>query len=137
MEAVHNVRKLLNLTAAQAVTVVEKRGTTSTTAPSECSQDAVVVSQAEAGLRPGGLPAYSVTITNTCVSCAVRDVHVSCGAFGSAKLVDPGDFRRVTAGDCLVRGGGAMRPGETISFEYANMFQYDLGVASVSCSCIS
>ncbi|CAL5097193.1 unnamed protein product [Urochloa decumbens] len=132
MKAGH-VRKLLNLTGAAATTTVTEKQKAA--APSECSQSAVVVSQAEAGLLPGGLPSYSVTITNTCLSCAVRDVHVSCGEFGSAELVDPGDFRRVAAGDCLVRGGGAMRPGETISFEYANMFQYDLDVASVACSC--
>jgi hypothetical protein len=124
----------------QAVTTTstaENRRKAAAAAPSECSEDAVVVSQlAEASERPGGMPRYSVTITNTCVSCAVRDVRVSCGEFGSGKLVDPGDFRRAAAGDyCIVRGGGAMRPGETISFEYSNQFQYDLGVASVSCSC--
>uniref|UniRef100_K3ZDA2 Lipoprotein n=1 Tax=Setaria italica TaxID=4555 RepID=K3ZDA2_SETIT len=119
MEATVHVRKLLNLTAVEAVTA-ENRWKAA--APSECSEDAVVVSQSEAGERPGGMPCYSVTITNTC--------------FGSGKLVDPSDFRRVAAGNCIVRGGGgAMQPSETISFEYSTQFQYDLGVASVSCSC--
>ncbi|RLN29062.1 hypothetical protein C2845_PM05G11110 [Panicum miliaceum] len=120
--------------AAAAVQAVKKRRG-STTAPSECSQDAVVVSQAEAGGRSGGVPCYSVTITNTCLSCAVRDLHVSCGEFGSARLVDPSDFRRLAVGDCLVRGGGAVRPGETVYFEYTNQFQYDLRVASAFCTC--
>jgi len=112
---------------------VKKRS--GSTAPSECSQDAVVVSQAEAGGRPGGVPCYSVKITNTCLSCTVRDIHVSCGEFGSARLVDPSDFRRLAVGDCIVRGGGAVRPGETVSFDYSNQFQYDLHVASASCTC--
>ncbi|XP_004963425.1 TPD1 protein homolog 1B [Setaria italica] len=65
MEATVHVRKLLNLTAVEAVTA-ENRWKAA--APSECSEDAVVVSQSEAGERPGGMPCYSVTITNTCVS---------------------------------------------------------------------
>ncbi|RCV15296.1 hypothetical protein SETIT_3G046600v2 [Setaria italica] len=147
MEATVHVRKLLNLSkqhhttayasghlvtmsdaspsvcaCAAAVEAVTAENRWKAAAPSECSEDAVVVSQSEAGERPGGMPCYSVTITNTC--------------FGSGKLVDPSDFRRVAAGNCIVRGGGgAMQPSETISFEYSTQFQYDLGVASVSCSC--
>ena len=117
----------------QAVAAEKKRRRS--TAPNECSLDAVVVSQAEAAGRPGGVPCYSVTITNTCLSCTVRDLHVSCGEFGSARLVDPSDFRRLAVGDCIVRGGGAVRPGETVSFDYSNQFQYDLHVASASCTC--
>ncbi|XP_072148638.1 TPD1 protein homolog 1B [Setaria viridis] len=161
MEATVHVRKLLNLSkqhhttayasghlvtmsdaspsvcaCAAAVEAVTAENRWKAAAPSECSEDAVVVSQSEAGERPGDMPCYSVTITNTCVSCAVRNVRVSCGEFGSGKLVDPSDFRRVAAGNCIVRGGGgAMQPSETISFEYSTQFQYDLGVASVSCSC--
>lgn len=118
--------------AALAVTPV---GNQKTEAPTECSENFVAVSQAEATRWLGGMPSYSVTITNTCASCAVSDVHVSCGEFGSAKLVDPSSFRRVTAGDCLVGGGGAMQPGESISFDYSNMYPYDLDVSSVSCTC--
>ena len=77
---------------------------------------------------------YSVTIANTCLHCTVRDVHISCGEFGQAQLVvAPADFRRVAVGDCLVRGGGALGPGESVSFRYSSLFQYHLHVASVSC----
>ena len=117
----------------QAVAAEKKRRRS--TAPNECSLDAVVVSQAEAAGRPGGVPCYSVTITNTCLSCTVRDLHVSCGEFGSARLVDPSDFRRLAVGDCIVRGGGALGAGETISFDYSNQFQFNLHVASASCTC--
>ncbi|KAF8666902.1 hypothetical protein HU200_053430 [Digitaria exilis] len=127
-----HVRKLLNLgkqliepAAVPAVTPVGDRKTAAS--PVECSEEFVAVCQAEASRWLGGMPSYSVTITNT-------DVHVSCGEFGSAKLVDPTSFRLVTAGDCLVSGGGAMQPGESVSFDYSNMYPYHLDVTSVSCT---
>jgi len=115
----------------QAVAAEKKRRRS--TAPNECSLDAVVVSQAEAAGRPGGVPCYSVTITNTCLSCTVRDLHVSCGEFASTVLVGPSSFRRLAYGDCLVGDGGPIGPGETVCFEYSNSFIYSMDVASVSC----
>jgi hypothetical protein len=91
------------------------------------------VSQVDAGLLPNGIPSYSVTITNTCLDCTVRDVHVSCGEFASTELVDPSSFQRLAYGDCLVRDGAPIGPGETVSFEYSNSFMYSMDVASVSC----
>ena len=99
-----------------------------------CSEEVVEVSQGNAGSLPNGVPSYSVTITNTCLDCTVRDVHVSCGEFASTELVDPSDFRRLSYGDCLVRNGGPIGPGETISFEYSNSFIYKMEVATVSCA---
>ncbi|CAL4940659.1 unnamed protein product [Urochloa decumbens] len=98
-----------------------------------CPDGVVQVSQVNAGSLPSGIPSYSVTITNTCLGCTVRDVHVSCGEFASTELVDPGSFQRLAYGDCLVKGGGPIGPGETVSFEYSNSFIYSMGVVSVSC----
>uniref|UniRef100_K4AMF4 TPD1 protein n=1 Tax=Setaria italica TaxID=4555 RepID=K4AMF4_SETIT len=95
--------------------------------------EVVQVSQVDAGLLPNGIPSYSVTITNTCLDCTVRDVHVSCGEFASTELVDPSSFQRLAYGDCLVRDGGPIGPGETVSFEYSNSLIYSMDVASVSC----
>ncbi|RCV43757.1 hypothetical protein SETIT_9G319000v2 [Setaria italica] len=104
-----------------------------TTALGDCSEEVVQVSQVDAGLLPNGIPSYSVTITNTCLDCTVRDVHVSCGEFASTELVDPSSFQRLAYGDCLVRDGGPIGPGETVSFEYSNSLIYSMDVASVSC----
>ncbi|CAN6300108.1 unnamed protein product [Urochloa humidicola] len=98
-----------------------------------CSDGVVQVSQVHAGSLPSGIPSYSVTITNACLDCTVRDVHVSCGEFASTELVDPGSFQRLAYGDCLVRDGGPIGPGETVSFEYSNSFIYSMVVVSVSC----
>ncbi|KAF8689377.1 hypothetical protein HU200_041919 [Digitaria exilis] len=99
----------------------------------DCSEAVMEVSQVDAGLLPSGIPSYSVTITNTCLDCTVRDVHVSCGEFASTVLVDPASFRRLAYGDCLVMDGGPIGPGDTVSFEYSNSFAYSMDVASVSC----
>ncbi|RLN43373.1 hypothetical protein C2845_PM01G21750 [Panicum miliaceum] len=99
----------------------------------DCSEGVVEVSQANAGPLPSGIPSYSVSITNTCLDCTVRDVHVSCGEFASTVLVDPSSFRRLAYGDCLVSDGGPIGPGETVCFEYSNSFIYSMDVASVSC----
>ncbi|XP_008675824.1 TPD1 protein homolog 1B [Zea mays] len=98
-----------------------------------CSEEVVEVFQGSAGSLPNGIPSYSVTITNTCLDCTVCDVHVSCGEFASTEVVDPSDFRRLSYGDCLVRNGGPIGPGETISFQYSNSFVYKMDVAAVSC----
>ncbi|OEL17872.1 TPD1 protein-like protein 1B [Dichanthelium oligosanthes] len=104
-----------------------------TTAPDGCSEEVVQVSQVIAGSLPNGIPCYSVTVTNTCLACTVRDVHVSCGNFASTELVDPSNFRRLAYADCLVKDGEPIGPGETVSFEYSNSFIYNMDVASVSC----
>ncbi|KAJ1291833.1 hypothetical protein BS78_02G347200 [Paspalum vaginatum] len=98
-----------------------------------CSEEVVKVYQNTAGHLANGIPYYKVTITNTCLACTVSDVHVSCGEFASTELVRPSDFRRLAYGDCLVRDGGPIAPGEIVSFQYSNSFPYSLNVAAVSC----
>ncbi|KAG0549620.1 hypothetical protein BDA96_01G270500 [Sorghum bicolor] len=99
-----------------------------------CSGEDVVVYQSSANPLPSGIPAYTVQIINVCSGgCTVYDVHVSCGDFASTELVDPAKFQRVSFNDCVVKGGGALEPSETISFQYSNSFSYHLTVASVAC----
>ncbi|CAL4939771.1 unnamed protein product [Urochloa decumbens] len=119
-----HARKLLNDTAYYSP---ERMG------PDDCSEEDVVVYQSSANPLPSGIPAYTVRITNVCGGCTVSDVHVSCGDFASTELVDPDKFQRVGFNDCIVKGGGAMEPSETVSFQYSNSFSYELNVASVSC----
>ncbi|KAL6905348.1 hypothetical protein ACP4OV_002949 [Aristida adscensionis] len=90
-------------------------------------------SQSGDGYLPDGVPEYSVTIANGCLGCTVHNVHVACGEFASTELVDPSDFRRLAVGDCLVRDGGPMAPGDVVTFQYSNSFQYPMHVASVAC----
>ncbi|XP_062201477.1 TPD1 protein homolog 1B-like [Phragmites australis] len=132
-ETSSHVRKLLVSTTDPRGAAVNAAAETMMMSPDDCSEEVVEVSQDNGGPLPNGIPSYSVTITNTCLGCTVRDVHVSCGEFASTELVDPSDFRRVAYGDCLVRDGGPMGPGETILFEYSNSFLYPMDVASVSC----
>lgn len=74
-----------------------------------------------------GIPQYVVQISNTCLSdCAPSDIHVFCGWFASALLVNPNTFRRIGYNDCLVNGGKSLRHGDIVRFEYANSFMYSL-----------
>ncbi|KAG0537468.1 hypothetical protein BDA96_03G150900 [Sorghum bicolor] len=133
-QAVH-VRRLLN-NDARAGGGNSRGGAAAVTFAASvdlCSEEVVEVSQGNAGSLPNGVPSYSVTITNTCLDCTVRDVHVSCGEFATTELVDPSYFRRLSYGDCLVRNGGPIGPGEIISFDYSNSFIYKMEVATVSC----
>ncbi|PAN48434.1 hypothetical protein PAHAL_9G381800 [Panicum hallii] len=119
--------------AAAAYAKAAERTTAALDEDDDCSEGVVQVSQVNAGPLPNGIPTYSVAITNTCLDCTVRDVHVSCGEFASTVLVDPRSFRRLAYGDCLVGDGGPIGPGETVCFEYSNSFIYSMDVASVSC----
>ncbi|XP_024360234.1 uncharacterized protein [Physcomitrium patens] len=52
-----------------------------------------------------GIPQCIVQISNTCLSdCAPSDIHVLCGWFASALLVNPNTFRRIGYNDCHVNG---------------------------------
>ncbi|KQJ88940.1 TPD1 protein homolog 1B [Brachypodium distachyon] len=102
--------------------------------PDGCSMENVEVYQNDAPHQASGIPAYSVEVINSCVSCTVYDVHLSCGNFASTDLVDPAEFRRIAYDDCLVNDGKAMGPGDSVSFHYSNSFQYPLEVASVACN---
>ncbi|KAK9267984.1 hypothetical protein L1049_010421 [Liquidambar formosana] len=99
-----------------------------------CSKDDIVIFQGPTTPLPNGIPTYTVQILNVCVSgCSISNIHVSCGWFSSARLINPRVFRRIDYDDCLVNDGEALGPGESLSFQYANSFQYPLLVSSVAC----
>ncbi|KAL6990642.1 TPD1 protein 1 [Sarracenia purpurea var. burkii] len=99
-----------------------------------CSKDDIVIFQGPTTPLPNGIPTYTVQVLNVCVSgCSVADIHLNCGWFSSARLINPKIFRRIYYDDCLVNNGEALGPGESLSFQYANSFSYPLSVSSVAC----
>ncbi|CAI9087133.1 OLC1v1021127C1 [Oldenlandia corymbosa var. corymbosa] len=105
-----------------------------------CSKDDILVFQGQTPPLPSGIPTYTVHVENTCAvaeggnSCNIRDIHLKCGWFSSARLTNPKVFRRLSFDDCLVKDGQALSPGETLYFQYANSFAYDMVVSSVTCT---
>ncbi|WOL10862.1 TPD1 protein [Canna indica] len=100
----------------------------------ECSKDDILVYQGATSPLPNGIPTYTVQILNTCpTGCTVANIHVSCGWFSSARLINPRVFRRLRYDDCLVNDGAALAGGESLSFQYANTYRYPLAVASATC----
>ncbi|KAI3456573.1 hypothetical protein Pfo_013236 [Paulownia fortunei] len=101
-----------------------------------CSKDNIVVDQGPTAPLPSGIPTYTVEIMNVCTtgSCSISSIHLSCGWFSSAREIDPNIFERIAYDDCLVKGGKPLNPGEAISFQYANTFEYPLSVSSVACN---
>ncbi|KAJ9689960.1 hypothetical protein PVL29_012564 [Vitis rotundifolia] len=99
-----------------------------------CSKDNIVIFQGPTTPLPSGIPTYTVQILNVCVAgCSISNIHVRCGWFSSARLINPRLFKRIFFDDCLVNNGDALGPGESLSFQYANSFRYPLSVLSVSC----
>ncbi|KAL8197932.1 hypothetical protein R6Q57_030090 [Mikania cordata] len=111
------------------------------TTSSDCSKESVYVSQGQTTPLPEGIPTYTVQIQNICMpiimtaggSCSIYDIHLSCGWFSSARLINPNVFKRISYDDCLVNNGDPISPGQTISFQYANTYPYPMSVSSVSC----
>lgn len=80
-----------------------------------------------------GIPRYAVQIMNNCMSdCPPANIHVFCGWFASALLVNPNSFKRIAFNDCIVNGGRPLKHGETLRFTYANSFMYPLRFKSAS-----
>uniref|UniRef100_A0A6N2MVS5 Uncharacterized protein n=1 Tax=Salix viminalis TaxID=40686 RepID=A0A6N2MVS5_SALVM len=77
-----------------------------------------------------GIPTYTVQIMNMCAAgCDISGIHLHCGWFSSARLIDPKIFKRLRYNDCLVNDGKPLVTGDVLTFEYANTFSYPL------CSC--
>ncbi|KAJ7550617.1 hypothetical protein O6H91_07G109500 [Diphasiastrum complanatum] len=94
-----------------------------------CTSKDISISQSREDTS--GMPQYIVQIVNTCLSdCAPSDIHVFCGWFASAPLVNPNIFRRVAYNDCLVNGGKPLKQGDIVRFEYSNSFMYSLNFRS-------
>ncbi|KAJ7957208.1 Tapetum determinant 1 [Quillaja saponaria] len=99
-----------------------------------CSKADIVISQGPTAPLPSGIPTYTVEIMNVCVSgCDISGIHVDCGWFASARLINPKVFKRLRYNDCLVNDGKPLVNGGTVSFQYANTFLYPLSVSSVVC----
>ncbi|KAJ7548237.1 hypothetical protein O6H91_07G003800 [Diphasiastrum complanatum] len=96
-----------------------------------CTMSDISVFQGHSSPLPNGIPTYTVQIINLCViGCPLSNIHVACGWFASAKLVNPQIFRRIKYNDCLVNDGKPIKGGDSISFQYANSFEYPMRVAT-------
>nr|XP_011463235.1 PREDICTED: uncharacterized protein At1g05835-like [Fragaria vesca subsp. vesca] len=100
----------------------------------KCSRSDIVIDQGPTAPLPSGIPTYTVEIMNVCgTGCNISRIHLNCGWFSSATLVNPRVFKRLRYNDCLVNDGKPLVNGGSISFEYANTFLYPLKVSSVVC----
>ena len=114
--------------------IIEKSDDNSRRLSQTCSNDDIAVIQVN-GEWSNGIRLFNVDIINECSSgCAISNIHVNCGDFTSAVLIDPKVFRKLSMGDCLVNDGQTLDIGASISFSYANNFSYPLTVASVACA---
>ncbi|XP_008791130.2 TPD1 protein homolog 1-like [Phoenix dactylifera] len=99
-----------------------------------CRRDDILVQQAAATPLPNGIPTYTVRVLNVCSgNCSIGGIHLRCGVFSSARLINPRVFRRLRPGDCLVNDGRPIRAGFSVSFQYANSFKFPMDVSSATC----
>ena len=100
----------------------------------KCSSSDIVINQGPTAPLPSGIPTYTVEIMNVCVTgCDISGIHLHCGWFSSARLINPHIFKRLRFNDCLVNDGKPLLNGRTVSFQYANTFRYPLSVSAVIC----
>ncbi|XP_057855951.1 TPD1 protein homolog 1 isoform X2 [Cryptomeria japonica] len=96
-----------------------------------CTNKDISISQSS--ISTPGIPEFIVQIVNTCMSgCSPSHIHVHCGWFASAKMVNPNVFRRLKYDDCLVNGGKPLKSSQIIRFTYSNTFLYPLSFKSAS-----
>ncbi|XWS47775.1 hypothetical protein CRYUN_Cryun13aG0014000 [Craigia yunnanensis] len=101
----------------------------------KCTKADIVINQGPTAPLPSGIPTYTVEIVNVCVTgCDISGIHLNCGWFSSARLINPKIFKRLRYNDCLVNDGKPLVNGGTLSFQYANTFLYPLSVSRVVCS---
>ncbi|RHN73058.1 hypothetical protein MtrunA17_Chr2g0294401 [Medicago truncatula] len=94
-----------------------------------CTKRDISISQSKGSTS--GIPQYIVQIVNTCVSgCAPYDIHLHCGWFASARIINPKLFKRLSYDDCLVHGGKPLTSNQIIRFTYSNSFMYPLAFKS-------
>ncbi|KAL2341671.1 hypothetical protein Fmac_009611 [Flemingia macrophylla] len=90
-----------------------------------CTSKDLSISQSKSSTS--GIPQFIVQIVNTCVSgCAPFDIHLHCGWFASARIVNPRLFKRLSYDDCLVNRGNPLASSQIIRFTYSNSFMYPL-----------
>ncbi|KAE8703503.1 TPD1 protein-like protein 1 [Hibiscus syriacus] len=101
----------------------------------KCSKADIKINQGSTAPLPSGIPTYTVEILNICATgCNISGIHLTCGWFSSARLVNPTVFKRLSYNDCLVNDGKPLISGGVLEFQYANTFSYPLSVSSVVCS---
>ncbi|XP_020202209.1 TPD1 protein homolog 1 [Cajanus cajan] len=94
-----------------------------------CTSKDISISQSKSSTS--GIPQFIVQIVNTCVSgCAPFDIHLHCGWFASARIVNPRLFKRLSYDDCLVNRGNPLASTQIIRFTYSNSFMYPLAFKS-------
>ncbi|CAJ1963182.1 unnamed protein product [Sphenostylis stenocarpa] len=94
-----------------------------------CTSKDISISQSTTSTS--GIPQFIVQIVNTCVSgCAPRDIHLHCGWFASARIVNPRLFKRISYDDCLINGGNPLASSQIIRIAYSNSFMYPLAFKS-------
>ncbi|XP_057718732.1 uncharacterized protein LOC130933195 [Arachis stenosperma] len=94
-----------------------------------CTNKDISISQSRESAS--GIPEYIVQIVNTCVSeCAPYDIHLRCGWFASARVINPRLFKRLSYDDCLVNGGKPLAFSQIVRFTYSNSFLYPLAFKS-------
>ncbi|RYR12711.1 hypothetical protein Ahy_B04g070113 isoform B [Arachis hypogaea] len=94
-----------------------------------CTSKDISISQSK--YSTSGIPEYIVQIVNTCVSgCAPHDIHLHCGWFASARIINPTLFKRLSYDDCLVNAGKSLASTQIIRFTYSNSFMYPLVLKS-------
>ncbi|GAA0138444.1 hypothetical protein Leryth_020121 [Lithospermum erythrorhizon] len=99
-----------------------------------CSNSDIIINQGPTAPQYNGIPTYTVEIMNVCFTgCNISSIHLNCGWFGSANIVNPRIFKRLRYNDCLVNDGRPLTNGRVISFQYANTFRYPLSVSSFIC----
>ncbi|KAK7399259.1 hypothetical protein VNO78_10439 [Psophocarpus tetragonolobus] len=104
-------------------------------AEEKCGRSAIQINQSPTKALPSGIPTYTVEIVNTCVNgCSISNIHINCGMFASARLINLKIFKRLRYNDCLVNDGKPLRNGAIISFQYANTYPYPLSLSSLLCS---
>ncbi|KAK6930281.1 hypothetical protein RJ641_004375 [Dillenia turbinata] len=94
-----------------------------------CTSRDISISQSKDSTS--GIPEYIVQIVNTCVSgCAPSNIHLHCGWFASARIVNPKTFKRLLYDDCLVNAGKPLKTSQIIRFTYSNSFMYPISLKS-------
>ncbi|CAL0318737.1 unnamed protein product [Lupinus luteus] len=99
-----------------------------------CNKEHIVINQSPGAPLFNGIPTYNVEIVNNCFNgCKISDIHLACGWFSSASVINPGVFKRLDYNDCIVNAGNPLEYGSIISFWYANTFPYPLLVTKLTC----
>ncbi|CAK9138897.1 unnamed protein product [Ilex paraguariensis] len=94
-----------------------------------CTNRDISISQSR--YSSSGIPKFIVQIVNTCVSgCVPSNIHLHCGWFASASIVNPRMFKRLSYDDCLVNGGRPLKTSQIIRFTYSNSFMYSIAFKS-------